>query len=345
MAGQGDRFATPVVRALEAAAGTRCCAPFCRDPTTGAGEGGKVVRIGEAAHISAASPGGPRYDDTLSTPERSAATNGIWMCKDHARLVDVDNRRYPTSLLKEWKRIGEAAPLASAHGDAASASLPDFARIADLASEEDVPLLVAEWSHDIGLAKAWGRRHAEATEALTAEILLNHIQHSGGSLSATLRAETSMVCIALEGNRFGPEELRVEGRQGGGATVLGLVENELPASLEVSHTYRGTENTWRVTLDGWPDDGCTWDAETRPTDKDLDSLAGCAFVRLRVGNVTLMMSFPVRLLADLASSGVSRVVVVDVDDSHFLAERLTDQAEGLGIRLEFLGIPISDGDT
>ena len=67
-----DEFHAPVVHHLELAAGTRCCAPFCRKETTAASGDGGVARIGVAARITAASPDGPRYDESLLPSERSA---------------------------------------------------------------------------------------------------------------------------------------------------------------------------------------------------------------------------------------------------------------------------------
>jgi hypothetical protein len=37
--------------------------------------------VGEAAHISAAAPGGKRYDSSLTPEERRAPSNGIWLCE------------------------------------------------------------------------------------------------------------------------------------------------------------------------------------------------------------------------------------------------------------------------
>lgn len=54
----------------------------------------KALNIGVAAHITAAAPGGPRYDPSLSALERSGIENGIWLCQDCAKLIDNDVRRY-----------------------------------------------------------------------------------------------------------------------------------------------------------------------------------------------------------------------------------------------------------
>lgn len=50
----------------------RCSNPDCRWPTAGSqADPAGSVNIGVAAHITAASPDGPRYDPTLTPDERS----------------------------------------------------------------------------------------------------------------------------------------------------------------------------------------------------------------------------------------------------------------------------------
>lgn len=78
--------------------------PTCRVPTSGpAQDPGRSVKTGVAAHITAASPGGARYDDTLTPSERRSAPNGIWLCQTHAKLVDNDASAYPVAMLLGWK--------------------------------------------------------------------------------------------------------------------------------------------------------------------------------------------------------------------------------------------------
>lgn len=69
----------------------------------------KSVNIGVAAHITAASPGGPRYDGSLSPEERSSPENGVWLCQNCAKLVDNDPRQYPSDVLSDWKIEAETA--------------------------------------------------------------------------------------------------------------------------------------------------------------------------------------------------------------------------------------------
>ena len=53
----------------------------------------KRVSIGEAAHITAAAEGGPRYNPDLTPEERSSIENGIWLCKSCARMIDSDENQ------------------------------------------------------------------------------------------------------------------------------------------------------------------------------------------------------------------------------------------------------------
>jgi hypothetical protein len=65
------------------------------------------VNVGVAAHITAASSSGPRYDASLTSDERRAAVNGIWLCQTHGKLVDNDADAFPVELLRQWKEQAE----------------------------------------------------------------------------------------------------------------------------------------------------------------------------------------------------------------------------------------------
>ena len=67
----------------------------------------KITNIGVAAHITAASIGGPRYDFNLTPEERSAISNAVWLCQSCAKLIDSDPIKFPVELLKKWKGDSE----------------------------------------------------------------------------------------------------------------------------------------------------------------------------------------------------------------------------------------------
>jgi hypothetical protein len=121
-----DDFTEDVKRAIASRVANRCSNPVCGAVTSGPQiDPAKAVNVGVAAHITAASPGGPRYDPSLTPEQRSHAGNGIWLCQTCAKLVDNDPLRYPADLLREWKakteetalsQVGKtASPVSSSH--------------------------------------------------------------------------------------------------------------------------------------------------------------------------------------------------------------------------------------
>ncbi len=88
--------------------GWKCSNPNCRKATRGAGtEKTNVINIGVASHITAASKGGPRYDENMTTLERKSPENGIWLCQSCSKLIDSDIKRYTVGKLKKWKELSE----------------------------------------------------------------------------------------------------------------------------------------------------------------------------------------------------------------------------------------------
>jgi hypothetical protein len=113
MVGLRDDFSDVIKRILSQRVANRCSNPDCRAQTCGPQvDPGKAVNVGVAAHITAASPGGPRYDPGSTPEQRTDSTNGIWLCQNCAKLVDNDPARYPTTLLIKWKTDAES----EAHG-------------------------------------------------------------------------------------------------------------------------------------------------------------------------------------------------------------------------------------
>ncbi|MFX0195737.1 MAG: hypothetical protein ACFFCW_06405 [Candidatus Hodarchaeota archaeon] len=107
-----DDFSNEIKELLAKRVGYLCSNPDCRQLTCGPQtEPTGSINIGVAAHITAASPGGPRYDGFLSPEQRKASNNGVWLCQKCAKLVDSDEVRYTVVKLNEWKRLAEAAAL------------------------------------------------------------------------------------------------------------------------------------------------------------------------------------------------------------------------------------------
>jgi len=142
-----DDFSAATKDLLAKRVGFVCSNPECQQPTSGPqADPAGTVNIGVAAHISAASPGGRRYEEELSPEQRADSSNGIWLCQTCAKLIDNDDRRFSRVVLESWKRAAErAAAMALSQGrGSTSTSQPSIAKI-----ERLLPALLEEMREDL----------------------------------------------------------------------------------------------------------------------------------------------------------------------------------------------------
>lgn len=105
-----DDFDTKTIEILAKRSSYICSNPDCRSLTLCPSEtdSEKYVYIGKAAHITAASENGPRYDHPLTSEQRSSIENGIFLCSNCADMIDKNNGLdFPVDLLKKWKHDHE----------------------------------------------------------------------------------------------------------------------------------------------------------------------------------------------------------------------------------------------
>lgn len=101
---QRDDFSEITKKLLRDKVSGLCSKPDCHILTRGPNsKANKVTSIGQAAHITAAAKGGPRYDELLTKEQRKSHENGIWLCNNHARLIDADENKFSSELLRRWK--------------------------------------------------------------------------------------------------------------------------------------------------------------------------------------------------------------------------------------------------
>jgi hypothetical protein len=140
-----DDFSGSTKELVAKRVGYRCSNLGCRQPTSGPQEdAAKVVNIGVAAHITAASPDGPRHEPGMTVAERASASNAIWLCQSCAKLVDNDPLRYPVAVLREWKLRAESLAARELEERSSPGADTPFTRLEGL-----MPALLSEMREDL----------------------------------------------------------------------------------------------------------------------------------------------------------------------------------------------------
>jgi hypothetical protein len=112
-----------------------CSKPDCRKSTIGSkADSSNFMRVGTAAHITAAAEGGPRYDPDLTPAQRKHESNGIWLCPGCGRLVDADDAHFTVKTMRAWKIDAEKQAFESiAYALSDKLETPVFPTVTDLA--------------------------------------------------------------------------------------------------------------------------------------------------------------------------------------------------------------------
>ena len=100
-----DEFSAPTRELLAKRSGYICAYPGCRRMTIAGSDDRKsgLTMTGVAAHITAASKKGPRYDPDMSAEERAGESNGIWTCQIHGKFIDDNPSQCTVDELRRWK--------------------------------------------------------------------------------------------------------------------------------------------------------------------------------------------------------------------------------------------------
>lgn len=140
-----DDFSLTTKELLAKRVAYRCSNPECRHVTSGPQtDPDKAVNIGVAAHITAASAGGPRFDPTMTSDARQGIENGIWLCQSCAKLVDNDPVRYAVDVLHLWKKLAETTAIRELESSSSEYPGDKFAKL-----ESTMPDMFNEMRNDL----------------------------------------------------------------------------------------------------------------------------------------------------------------------------------------------------
>lgn len=107
--GDQTEFKAGTKETIAKRANFRCIVPDCVTPTQGPGASpDQTASTGTACHIFSAAKNGPRGQGGLTPEELRSASNGVWACATHGRLIDTnEGAAFPASLLLSWKELQE----------------------------------------------------------------------------------------------------------------------------------------------------------------------------------------------------------------------------------------------
>ena len=109
--GGRDRVPPAQEKVVISRSGAKCAYPTCGIELTidRQSPGDRPKATGKVAHIAAASPGGPRYDEKMTPEQRGSADNLIYLCGQHHDAIDSQLEHHTSDFLLDAKRSHEAA--------------------------------------------------------------------------------------------------------------------------------------------------------------------------------------------------------------------------------------------
>ncbi len=250
-----DDFSDTVKKALAARVGHLCSNPECRALTSGPQDDpAKAVNIGVAAHITAASPGGPRYDPDLLAEERSAPSNGIWLCQNCAKLIDNDPTRFTVEVLKKWKtdaeeeaktRVGKTAPINESPVDLTIGSRFKITPIVPREHEQSDFLLLQIVGDCFQFEKLGTSRQVNIPKSF-----IEKVHKFGDTRPALIQLSARLQWVTPKRNF----DLFPEKPPGGSAGACGVGKNidfNYPARAGINGSFAREDQLPRVLSEGW----------------------------------------------------------------------------------------------
>ncbi|MGV0938380.1 hypothetical protein [Empedobacter falsenii] len=234
MANNRDDFSEPTKVIIAKRAGYLCAFPNCGSLTISASDESDegISSSGMACHISAASSGrnARRFDENMTSEERSHANNGIWMCYKHGKLIDTDEERFTTETLIHWKKLSaeisrlmheRSIDYLTAFHHIPKSLVPNNVIFHELRNENEI---IGNAVDDSNIPLTWGKDLSSALRDFLIEISRNALTH-GKAENVEIKIEYNKILLKYDGDSFDITELKsVENGNGGQTSYLHLLE-------------------------------------------------------------------------------------------------------------------------
>ena len=285
-----DEFGPATKRELAARVGYRCSKPGCERETVGPADDLQqgFTHTGDAAHITAAARGGPRWDSTLTRDARRSAENGIWLCLVHARLVDANRSQHTVDLLREWKRRAEHR--AARRQELSTVSDARFiTHQLTLAWHEGgddsaVKQAIQDFFDDVASGEVMRDADRQWSAALVYELARNARQHEGVRWMTLASYERSIELRYASSSRYGLDRLLGETSGRGGFDAVRDLEEVTEGRVHVVDRLDGATSRFILTAPalGVADHPCAIDLSSSSREALLEFVreTSCAVVHV-----------------------------------------------------------------
>jgi hypothetical protein len=287
-----EHFPQSVKDKLAARAGHACSYPGCEAPTSGPSNEGPLAKTntGDAAHIAAASggPGARRVVPKMTPDQLGSIENGIWLCKQHHKIVDTDEVRFTISVLKDMKALAEKrAQLRQALQSLNPNEYDLLEHNMEITSANLKELTIADAFSDAAIPLLWGKEVSAAARDFVFEISQNALTH-GGATRVSLNINPKTMTLKDDGSDFDLANLKSAAKPRGGASALKILES-FGARLIFARRYsNGNEYVLqylRSHADVVAETPCharveTWNREEPFKLTDLHRVSGCETVHI-----------------------------------------------------------------
>ena len=236
----------------------RCSFPTCDAITVGPSDEGddEVTNVGMAAHIVAASPGGPRFDPQFTVEQLTSINNGIWMCYTHGKLVDDDVVRFTVPVLRRWKKSAELRARLTIElkrqvefDDRELAALGLAEHTIGIQCVGDENTLIGNQLLDCCVGQVWGFDAMHVVRDVLIEITRNAFIH-GGASHASVTVELCRIVLKDNGAMFDPRDLDAAEHNGGGAASIRHLVEKFADRAIVQYSRVEEENQLVVSFPG-----------------------------------------------------------------------------------------------
>ena len=174
------------------------------------------------------------------------------MCYAHGKLIDTDESRFTTPMLKKWRELAELRArleLNLGHDvDLSPSDISDHMLVQNSISFSGAGIeneLIGNALHDSCLPVLWGNELADATRDLLIELLRNAFQH-GGAKKVQIQLEPKSIRFIEDGSEFDPWDLLTREQGGGGSAAVKRIVSDFGDLILT--TFKRTANQNEIVL-------------------------------------------------------------------------------------------------